>query len=61
VAAGIQSWRASSHTDITIHRRQQQALATQGDTRTPVINADCGQVVEDEERILIRNKNGIKT
>jgi hypothetical protein len=32
--------------NIIIHRQQQEALAIQGDTRAPVTNADCGQVVE---------------
>ena len=37
----------STTTNITIHRQQREALAIQGDTRTPTAtNADCGQVVE---------------
>ena len=33
-------------TNIIIHRQQQEALAIQEDTRTPITNADCGEVVE---------------
>ena len=36
---------SSPTTNILIHR-QQEALATQGDTRTPTTTAACGQVVE---------------
>jgi parallel beta-helix repeat protein len=33
-------------TNIIIHRQQQEALATQGDTRKPTAAVACGQVVE---------------
>jgi parallel beta-helix repeat protein len=36
----------SSTTNFIIHAQQQEALATQEDTRTAVTNAACGQVVE---------------
>jgi parallel beta-helix repeat protein len=36
----------TSATNFSIHRPQQEALATQGGTRTPSTNAACGQVVE---------------
>jgi parallel beta-helix repeat protein len=36
----------TSATNFSIHRPQQEALATQGSTRTPSTNAACGQVVE---------------
>jgi parallel beta-helix repeat protein len=36
----------STTTILNIHRQQQEALAIQGDTRTPTTNADCGQVVD---------------
>jgi parallel beta-helix repeat protein len=33
-------------TNIIIHRQQQEALATQEDTRTPATTSACGQVIE---------------
>jgi parallel beta-helix repeat protein len=36
----------TSACNLSIHRPQQEALAIQGDTKTPTTNAACGQVVE---------------
>jgi nitrous oxidase accessory protein NosD len=37
---------SSPTTNIIVHHRQQEALATQEDTRTPATTSACGQVVE---------------